>query len=256
MINLTRAILFDLDGTLLDLDIDRFMPRYIEALTTELEPILKPDRFREALMAGTFAMIQNDGSTTNEDAFWTTFEKKSGLDRRPLLPRTDRFYREVFPRLADVARPVEAAPRVVQAAKETGAILVLATNAIFPKTAIVERLRWAGVDPAVFDLITSYETMHAAKPNPKYYLEICRKVGVEPHGAVMIGNDPELDVRAAQAAGISAYLVTDVTPAGTMEQQFAHTAADATAQSPARPDGQGSLIDAVAFFQERIAPRA
>lgn len=248
-----RAILFDLDGTLLDLDVDHFMSRYVAALAAEFAPILAPERFREALMAGTFAMIQNDGSATNEEAFWTTFERRTGLDRGPLLPLTDRFYREVFPGLAGLARPVEAAPRVVAAAKESGAIVVLATNAIFPETAIAERLRWANIDPSLFDFMTTYETMHASKPNPAYYLEICEKVGVEPREALMIGNDPELDVRAAQSAGLSAYLVEDVTPVGAMEEQLAKGAPSERARSPVTPDGRGSLIEEVTFFRERIA---
>lgn len=253
VILLMRAILFDLDGTLLDLDIDHFMSRYVAALAAEFASILEPERFREALMAGTFAMIQNDGSTTNEDAFWTMFEKRTGLERAPLLPLTDRFYREVFPTLADIARPVEAAPRVVAAAKESGAVVVLATNAIFPETAIAERLRWAGIDPALFDLLTSYETMHASKPNPAYYREICRKVGVAPQEALMIGNDPELDVRAAQAAGLRTYLVEDVTRVSTMEEQLAKGAPSAGSRAPVTPDGRGSLAGAATFIRERFA---
>lgn len=247
-----RAVLFDLDGTLLDLDIDRFMPRYLSALAEAFSSLIEPDPLKEAVLAGTAAMIANDGSTTNEDAFWTVFEEKTGLDRTPLLPLTDRFYREVFPGLSSVARKVEAAPRVVEAAKESGAIVVLATNAIFPEVAIIERLRWAGVDPAVFDLITSYETMHASKPNPEYYLEICRLVGIEPHQAVMIGNDPELDVRAAQSAGMSAYLVDDGTPAGAMEQEFAQRGPGDASKTPVSPDGKGPLVQAITFFRGKL----
>lgn len=225
------------------------MPHYLKALTQELAGALDPQRFQRAVLAGTSAMIQNDGRATNEDVFWTTFERHSGIARADLREASDRFYREVFPGLSHVARPVEAAPYVVQEAKKSGAHLVLATNPIFPREAILARMRWANLDPSLFDLITSFEFMHASKPNPAYYLEICRAIGVQPHEAVMIGNDPELDVRAAKSVGLRAYLVEDVTPVGEMERGFAASAASSSGAPGVEPDGRGSLAAVVAFLR-------
>lgn len=244
-----KAVLFDLDGTLLDLEVDRFMSHYVEALSRELAPYLAAERFQPALMSATGAMIANDGSMTNEERFWTTFEAQTGVDRTPLFPVIERFYREVFPQLAFVARPVKIAPKIVDVVKAAGVIVVLATNSIFPKAAILERMRWAQLDPAAFDLITSFETMHASKPNPMYYLEICRRVGVAPEDAVMIGNDPKLDVNAAKAAGLAAYLVDDVTPAGKMEREFSASVSPETVGEPLAPDGQGPLAGVVPFLR-------
>ncbi len=243
-----RAVLFDLDGTLLDLDVDGFMPHYMDALTREVAGSLDPGRFQGAVMAGTRAMIGNDGRTTNEEAFWRTFEEKAGVSRSHVAEATDRFYREVFPGLSHLSRPVEEAARVVEEVKRSGALLVVATNAIFPRQAILERLRWAKVDPGLFDLITSYEIMHASKPNPAYYLEICDKLGIAPADAVMVGNDPELDIRAAQAAGLRTYLVEDGTPAGRLEQDFAARAPSGAPGKPAVPDGRGPLAGVPSFL--------
>lgn len=243
-----KAVLFDLDGTLLDLDVDRFMGHYIEALSQEFAPLVPPMRFQPALMAATTAMITNDGSMTNEERFWRVFQEKTGVGREALLPVTERFYRDVYPRLAFVARPVAIAPQLVSEVKAAGMIVVLATNAIFPKVAILERMRWGELDPNLFDLITCYETMHAAKPNPLFYREILERLGVAPCDAVMVGNDPELDVRAAKEAGLSAYLVDDVTPASQIERKFSANTSLTSSPKPLGPDGQGPLAGVLSFI--------
>src|SRR5690606_13616484 len=156
----------------------------------EFAPLVPPMRFQPALMAATTAMITNDGSMTNEERFWRVFQETTGVAREELLPVTVRFYRDVYHSLAIVASPVAIASHLVSEVKAAGMIVVLATNAIFPKVAILERMRWGELDPNLFDLITCYETMQAAKPNPLFYREILERLGVAPCDAVMVGNDP------------------------------------------------------------------
>ena len=113
-------------------------------------------------------------------------------------------HREVLPGCLPppgLCRPAGGAiaPQLVSEVKAAGMIVVLATNAIFPEVVyFLERMRWGELDPNLFDLITCYETMHAAKPNPLFYREILERLGVAPCDAVMVGNDPELDMRVAK----------------------------------------------------------
>jgi len=85
--------------------------------------------------------------------------------------------------------------------------LVVATNPIFPRTAIVQRLVWAGfpADEVPFDLIPSYETFHFAKPNPAYFTEVLAQLGAPSQPAIMIGNDFEMDILPAIQSGLPAF---------------------------------------------------
>ena len=71
---MTKAILFDLDGTLLPMDQDVFVKDYLGRMARFLAPHgYDPQLLVKALWAGTGAMVQNDGSTRNEDTFWRVF---------------------------------------------------------------------------------------------------------------------------------------------------------------------------------------
>lgn len=50
--------------------------------------------------------------------------------------------------------------------------------------------------------------MHFCKPNPNYYLEISRMIGVAPEDCLMIGDDPENDGPAAEV-GMDTFLLQD-----------------------------------------------
>ncbi|HEX6989684.1 MAG TPA: HAD family hydrolase, partial [Bacillota bacterium] len=159
-----RAVLFDLDGTLLDLDMDRFLPVYLDALGRFLADRLPPADLVEAVMAATAAMIADvDPHVTNEQAFWRAFARRTGLGLDSLREPLERFYREEFPRLGGEARPVPGAGEVLAALRRDGFRLALATNPLFPRTAVEARLAWAGIDPDLFAVIADYETMHACK---------------------------------------------------------------------------------------------
>jgi len=80
-----QAIMFDLDGTLLPMELKGFAKAYFTALARELAPFgLQPEVVMKAVWGGTEAMIRNDGSRLNADAFWEVFTGLTGVERAAL----------------------------------------------------------------------------------------------------------------------------------------------------------------------------
>jgi HAD superfamily hydrolase (TIGR01549 family) len=204
-----RYLLFDLDGTLLPMDTDAFMKLYFGGLAAYAAPDgYDPHALIDGIMEGTRAMVQNDGTRTNAEAFWDVFASKFGEAARRSEARFEGFYREKFDAAA-VACPKNPEVRgVIDRLKNEGYRLILATNPLFPAIATEHRLVWAGLSPDDFELVTTYDNSHYAKPNPAYFKEILDKIGAEASDCLMIGNDCREDT-AAQRIGIPVFLITD-----------------------------------------------
>ena len=204
-----EAILFDLDGTLLDVDLRVFLRAYFQRLGEAFADIADPAAFLQLVRESTAAMMHDiDASRTNEQVFWDDFLSKAGFDRAVLAPRLERFYEDDFGRLRGYADRKPLARDVVKAAMGLGVPVVLATNPIFPLRAIVHRMEWAGVVDLPFALVTAYETMHACKPHREYYAEIADALGVQANRCLMVGNDEDDDM-SAQDLGMTCFLVKD-----------------------------------------------
>lgn len=207
-----KAILFDLDDTLLGNEVNRFMDGYFGLLSDYARPIMDAGPFVEKLVSATQSTIHNtDPRLTNADVFWSNFLDATDLDRAELEPFFVRFYETEFPRLQAATQPVPAAVDVVHRSFDLGLKVVIATNPLFPRTAIEQRLAWAGVPATTYDyaLITTYENMHATKPQPAYYEEIVARIDVRPQEALMVGDDWKNDIVPAAAVGLHTYWVAE-----------------------------------------------
>lgn len=203
------TVLFDLDGTLARLELDFFMRRYIQALTPHFSHLVPPERFARELLRWSDAMVRNlDPTLTNLEVFWGGFPAAVGVDRARLEPIFDRFYREDFPRLRppDVTNP--AARRLLASLVARGYTPVIATNPLFPRQAILERLAWADCASIPFAYVTAGEDMHFCKPNLEFFTEVLDRIGRAPSECLMVGNDVEEDM-IAQRLGMYTALVTD-----------------------------------------------
>lgn len=204
-----KAILFDLDGTLLPMDQDIFIKAYFSGLAKALAPLgYNQKQLIGGIWQGTDAMIQNDGSRNNEEAFWDTFCKCVDKNARLDEPHFDRFYRTDFQNVQQVCGFAPQAAPLVRKLRDAGLTVALATNPIFPAIATESRMRWAGFTPDDFALYTTYENIGYCKPNPSYYVEITKRLGVSPDECVMVGNDVGDDMVAA-TLGMKVFLLTD-----------------------------------------------
>ena len=203
------TILFDLDGTLLPMDRDKFVKSYIGRMARKLAPQgYDPELLTAGLWKGTGAMVQNDGSMTNEQVFWKTFAALVGEEILEHQKDFDEFYDKGFEvTKASVTTNPQVRP-IIDSLKAKGLRLIIATNPLFPAAAQYNRVKWAGLDRNAFELITTYENSHYCKPNPAYYQEILDKQGLTADEVIMIGNDAREDTAAAQI-GIPVFLVTD-----------------------------------------------
>ena len=203
------TVCFDLDGTLLPMDQEEFVNTYLELLARKLEPHgYEPRHLTAAIWSGTQAMVENDGSRTNEEAFWEDFCHIFGEQARKDLPLFEEFYAADFARARTVCRFAPQAAEVIGLLKEKGVRLVLATNPLYPAIATRQRIRWAGLEPGDFELVTTYENSGFCKPNPEYYRDLLEKLGADAERCLMVGNDVQEDIRPAQALGMEPFLLT------------------------------------------------
>ena len=92
--------------------------------------------------------------------------------------------------------------------QEKRARIALATNPIFPKTATMSRIKWAGLSSEDFEYCSTYENSHYSKPNIKYYDEILQKMEIKAEEVLRVGNDVQDDM-VVRNIGASAFLLTD-----------------------------------------------
>ena len=192
------AILFDMDGTLIEIDIKEFLKAYFGLwLETAKKHTERPEDFVNNLIASVDDMIKStDPRLTNEEVFWQSFSR-FGWDPEVYKPIAKGFYENQFQSLDYL---ITQRPKMIElVGKLQGKIkLALATNSVFPKKAIVSRLRWGGFSESQFDYVACYEEMHFCKPNPQYFLEIAQSLGVAPERCLVVGDDPQLDLVAHQ----------------------------------------------------------
>lgn len=203
------TIFFDLDGTLLPMDQDRFIESYLGQMAKKMAPHgYDPKLLAKAVWAGTGAMVKNTGTTTNDLVFWDTFDRFFERNTRADEPLFEEFYRKEFQLVRHDCGFDPAAAQAIAAIKNMGYRVVLATNPLFPAIATYSRVRWAGLAPEDFEWITTYENSSRCKPNPDYYQEILDKLNLKAEECVMVGNDVDEDM-IARKLGFSVFLLTD-----------------------------------------------
>jgi FMN phosphatase YigB (HAD superfamily) len=208
-----RAVLFDLDDTLLENNMDTFLKGYFGLLAPHLAQFVPPDKFMPALLASTRVMVENaDPTVTNQQAFIADFFPRVGRTMEEMMPAFDDFYATQFGRLCSLTRPRPEARAIVQSAFDMGLDVVIATNPLFPEAAVRQRMEWAGVADFPFKLVTSYEVVHACKPYPRYYTEIVGRLGRRSGECIMVGDDWSNDIAPSMHAGLHTYWLNETAP--------------------------------------------
>jgi FMN phosphatase YigB (HAD superfamily) len=202
-----KAILFDLDGTLLDVDLDKFIPQYLNLLAQSVAHIIPPKKFISKILNVSKAVEENNGKKTNEDVFADLFFPLEGHTREEIKPYFDKFYEQDFSKLRQYTQKKPEARAVVQTAFDKGYDVIIATMPLLPTTAIEQRLEWAGIAHFPYRLITSIENSNATKSLTQllYYDQILDKIGYPAEYCLMVG-DEDKDIIAGRL-GMKTFLV-------------------------------------------------
>lgn len=205
-----KLVLFDLDGTLLPMNQDEFTKGYFKLLASKLLPYgYDLEKLVESIWSGTSTMVKNNGKQSNEEVFWARFCEIYGQKAADDKPLFEEFYKCEFQRAKKICGYNLKAGEAVRKIRAMGLKTALAANPIFPETATVSRMEWAGLEPSDFELYTTYENIGYCKPNPDYYREIINRLDAKPEETLMVGNDVEEDMEAGLSAGLKVFLLTD-----------------------------------------------
>ncbi len=205
---MTLRLLLDLDDTLLNSNIEALIPVYFQKLTAHLSDSLPQERLLMELVRGTRTMYASaDPLKTLEEVFSDAFYPPLGATREALAAQIDDFYERIFPELQPLTSPRADAQEFVAWAFAQGFDVSVATDPLFPRKAILHRLRWADLAPerTPFSLVSDFETFHFAKVSQSYYPEFLLRLGWAAEPVVMIGDSLERDIFPARQAGLPAF---------------------------------------------------
>ncbi len=203
-----NTILFDLDGTVLPMDFDKFMELYFYNMGIYFKEKIDGNTLAKYIMASTEVMIKTTNGDSNEDSFMNHFASLVNDDIEEYKKMFLEYYNSLFDNVRASTYRSTMMRESVDLLKEKGYEVVLATNPLFPMVANHHRIRWAGFEPDEFSYISSFENNHYCKPHIEYYNEVLQSIGKKPEECLMVGNDV-FDDLAARKLGIKTYLITD-----------------------------------------------
>ena len=124
-----KAIFFDLDGTLLPLNEDLFIKVYFRELAKKLYPLgYESNKLIDVIWKGTILMMQNDGSKTNEEVFWSYFKERYGEEKLNDKEYIDSFYTNEFKETKKVCKENPYVKDILKFCKDNNLITILSTS--------------------------------------------------------------------------------------------------------------------------------
>lgn len=215
-----QAVLFDLDDTLLSLNLTAFLGRYVNGASGLLARA--SGKLRVNIMAAyARAWLAVEGENrkdrlTNQQLINSIMYKQTGIPLDdPVIDDMIRCYEEtVVPRLGGGvvrAEPKKGAREAVDTVWDMGLTCALATNPVVSKACDLARMGWAGFSEDDFALISCAENSTRAKPWADYYEEFCGKLGLSTDECLMVGNDAKRDF-AHPACGLRTVYVGHARP--------------------------------------------
>ncbi|WP_316607540.1 HAD family hydrolase [uncultured Ruminococcus sp.] len=206
-----KLIMCDLDNTLLPIYTqERFAEMWLRDMSKkfaqrglELKPAL------DGVSRGIRAMIFNESGKKNIDVFYEVVKEVSGYTEAQIAPILYDYYTTTFENVYDLTLPNPYAVRIAELMRMKAQYAVIATMPVFTMEAVEARMAWVGLNPEMFDYITTAVTSSYSKPNPLYFQEILDRFRVKPDEALMIGNDVREDMQPCKALGIDTFLVTN-----------------------------------------------
>ena len=188
----TPAILFDLDGTLVDTAPDLAASMNV-LLTRRGRPELSLDHVRHMVGRGAKVLMERAMAATGEPA---TAEEIEGM--------FGEFLEHYGEHIADTSRPFPGVLEALDRLADAGCAMGVCTNK--PEWASVKLLDILDLS-RYFGAVVGGDSLPVRKPDPEHVLETMRRVGGQPDATVMVG-DSQTDVAASQAAKIPVVAVT------------------------------------------------
>jgi len=204
------TIFFDLDGTLLPLDMDVYVAGFMELLEKANYSSLSGKIKKSDVLDKAFGFMMSDkhGDMTNEKAYLFAFENETGISQDETKAFFEDFYDTHFDTLQYASKLEPTSKQIIDTLKQKGYKLVLATNPVFAKVATFKRLKWAGLDADDFDYISLFDNSCYCKPSLSYYEEILKKIEKQACNCFMVGDNVKEDMCSVKL-GFEAFLLTD-----------------------------------------------
>lgn len=210
-----KAVLFDMDDTLLDINLSAFLATYVADVSRILSAISGKSAasYGVPFARGYLAMgdTKRADGLTNAEVFFQTFEKYSGLPiSDPAILDAIRCYeRDFLPKRSGgivAAKPMEGGMDTIERALNMGLKVALATNPSFSRNCIGVRMGWAGITGVPFERVSCMENATRLKPKARYYEEFASAIGLSPEECLMVGNDAKRDFPRPEIGMHTAYV--------------------------------------------------
>lgn len=245
-----KAILFDIDNTLILFNEITFFRNYISKIYRSFTDLMPFELFKNKLLTSSQDLLENNGEVSNAESFMNSFSRGFENYKEDIWNRFINFYETEFSKFETLTTPVKGVSDIIPKLQKQNFKLVIASNPIWPLSVQMIRLGWAGIQDINYHLITHIQNMSFCKPQLEYYWEICNKINEKPEHCLMVGNDPFNDTIVGKI-GMKTFLTDDSNGIDNSSLLLSRKIGNSNSSTITEPDFTGpfhQILDAINFL--------